>query len=154
MTNCGCEVQPRASLVTDDMTGSESDFITEGQLLRGEITVALNDANGQLTADELARFRDGLQTMNVAFADYGVTLVEADPTETDYAHVQISVDTTSACGGLAEGVLGLYETSGLITLIDGWDWYTGADPAQIGDRATRFPDRRDPRAGPRAWLGA
>lgn len=121
-----------ASLVTDNMNGSELDFIVDGQLVRGELTVSLVDAVGQLTTDERARFADALQTINTAFADYGVTFVEAESTEIEYANVQIVIDSTSSCGGLSDGVLGCTDTATRVTLIDGWNWYTGADPTQIG----------------------
>ena len=34
-------------------------------------------------------------------------------------------------GGLAEGVLGCEDDSG-VTLVQGWNWYTGAAPSAIG----------------------
>ena len=120
-----------ASLVTDDMTGSALDLITEGQLARGEIVVALTDAVDQVTAAEHARLQDAMQTINDAFVDYGVTLVAADPTETDYANIRIRIDTTSTCGAMADGVLGCTESSGQIAVIDSWNWYTGSDTTQI-----------------------
>jgi hypothetical protein len=49
------------------------------------------------------------------------------------ANVVLDAGTTSASGGMASGVLGCFNTAtGEITIIEGWDWYAGADPSQIG----------------------
>jgi hypothetical protein len=60
-----------------------------------------------------------------------VTISEvSDPS---LANRVIDAGSTSACGGMAQGVLGCYDVSkGEITLIRGWNWYTGADPSRIG----------------------
>ena len=64
-------------------------------------------------------------------APYNVTITEvSDPT---LANIVIDTSTTSACGGMADGVLGCYnEPNSEITMIQGWNWYAGADPTQIG----------------------
>ena len=41
------------------------------------------------------------------------------------------IAANSAAGGFANGVLGC-ETEGLVTLIQGWNWYTGADSLAVG----------------------
>src|SRR5207244_5922279 len=49
--------------------------------------------------------------------------------------------TTSAAGGLADGVLGCFISDGVtgeITLIQGWNWYTGADGTLIGSNQYDF----------------
>ncbi len=49
------------------------------------------------------------------------------------ANVVLNAGTTSASGGAASGVLGCYdEATSTITMIDGWNWCAGADPAQTG----------------------
>jgi hypothetical protein len=59
-----------------------------------------------------------------------VTITEtSDPT---LANVVLDTSTTSASGGAADGVLGCYDgAAGEITVIHGWNWYAGADPAAI-----------------------
>jgi hypothetical protein len=42
------------------------------------------------------------------------------------------MDTTSAVGGYADGVLGCTTDAGLIRLIQGWNFYAGNDASQIG----------------------
>src|SRR5205814_9095517 len=50
-----------------------------------------------------------------------------------WAKIVISISTISAAGGAADGILGCYEwATGDITLIQGWDWYTGADASAVG----------------------
>jgi hypothetical protein len=51
--------------------------------------------------------------------------------DSSLANLVFRSDTTSAVGGLAEGVLGCFDSLGTITLIQGWDWYAGVDPAAI-----------------------
>jgi hypothetical protein len=55
-----------------------------------------------------------------------------ETTDPSAANVVVDTATTSAAGGYANGVLGCYTTAGEITLIQGWNWYTGSDPTQIG----------------------
>ena len=62
---------------------------------------------------------------------YGVTIYQVDPAYAASANVVIHVGATSVVGGYADGVLGCTTDLGEITLIQGWDWYTGADAAQI-----------------------
>jgi hypothetical protein len=38
----------------------------------------------------------------------------------------------TSLGGLTQGILGAMEVGGNITLVSGWNWYTGSDPTQIG----------------------
>jgi hypothetical protein len=45
--------------------------------------------------------------------------------------VVVSMASTCALGGAADGVLGC-ESPGSIALVSGWDWYAGADPSAIG----------------------
>src|SRR5262249_32452206 len=61
---------------------------------------------------------------------YGVAVVEVtDPTLAD---VTLNMDSTSAVGGYADGVLGCTTDAGQITLINGWNFYAGSDVTQIG----------------------
>jgi hypothetical protein len=109
-----------------DVSGGDA----AGQLLAGNLEVYINDPGGLFTADELARIQDAVNAVNAVVAPYGVSVAETtDPTQ---ANVVIDTASTSAVGGYADGILGCYTTTGEITLIQGWNWYVGADPAQVG----------------------
>jgi CSLREA domain-containing protein len=100
-------------------------------LLAGNLNVYLNDPAGALTADELARIQDAINTWDALLAPYSVTISQvSDPS---LANIVLDTGTASACGGMAQGVLGCYNADASeITMIQGWDWYAGADPTQIG----------------------
>jgi hypothetical protein len=100
-------------------------------LLAGNLTVYINDPSGLFTADELARIQDAINTWDTLLAPCNVTISEvSDPTQ---ANMVIDISSTSACGGVAQGVLGCFNAAnGEITMIQGWDWYAGSDPTQIG----------------------
>ncbi len=118
--------------VTQTAAGTNADNAggTAGQLLAGNVAVYVNNANGDLTSDELARIQDAINTVNAVVSPYGVTVAEvSDPTQ---ANVTLSMGTNSAAGNYGQGVLGCYTTTGAITLIQGWNWYAGSDPTQIG----------------------
>jgi hypothetical protein len=120
-------------LVTSTETNADdAPVAVEGQLLSGEVKVAMRDDTGALAADHWDRFRDALHTLNVAFGPYGVTLVESDAEDYAYANVQIDLSPSSTLGGVAEGVLGCTAAEGQITLIVGWNWYAGTEVSEIG----------------------
>ena len=48
------------------------------------------------------------------------------------ANIVLDSGSMSVLGGMAEGVLGVATTNGQITIIDGWNWYAGANAATIG----------------------
>jgi uncharacterized delta-60 repeat protein len=100
-------------------------------LMAGDLNVYINDPSGLLTADELARIQDAVSTWDALLAPYNVTInVVTDPTQ---ANMVIDTNTSSACGGMSNGVLGCFnEPNAEITMIQGWSWYAGADPTQIG----------------------
>jgi uncharacterized repeat protein (TIGR03803 family) len=109
-----------------DVSGGDA----AGQLLAGNLEVYVDNANGLFTADELARIQDAVNAVNAAVQPFGVSVAETtDPT---LANVMIDTGSTSAAGGYADGILGCYSTTGEITLIQGWNWYAGSDPTQIG----------------------
>jgi hypothetical protein len=65
-----------------------------------------------------------------------VAVVEVtDPTLAD---VTLNMDTTSAVGGFADGVLGCTTDAGQITIITGWNFYAGSDATQIGSAQYDF----------------
>jgi hypothetical protein len=112
-----------------DGTGDASGIANT--LLAGNLTVYISDPSGYFTSDELARIQDAINAWDAILAPYNVTITEvSDPT---LANLVIDIGTTSACGGAANGVLGCYnEPSNEITMIQGWNWYAGSDPSQIG----------------------
>jgi hypothetical protein len=62
----------------------------------------------------------------------------SEVTDPSLANIILDNGTTSASGSADDGVLGCYNpAAGEITLLQGWDWYAGADPTQIG------PDQYD-----------
>jgi hypothetical protein len=54
------------------------------------------------------------------------------------ANVTIDDGTTSAAGSASDGVLGCYNSTGEITILQGWNWYDGADATQIGSNHYDF----------------
>jgi hypothetical protein len=98
--------------------------------------VYLDITNGDLTANELARIQDAVTAVDAVTAPYGVAVQEVtDPTLAD---VTLNMDTTSAVGGYADGVLGCTTDAGQITIINGWNFYAGSDPTQIGSAQYDF----------------
>ena len=88
-----------------------------GGLLGGDIDLYVDNTNGELTADELARIQDAVTAVDALTEPYGVAVQEVtDPTLAD---VTLNMDTTSAVGGYANGVLGCTTDAGQITLIQG-----------------------------------
>jgi hypothetical protein len=116
-----------AGLMAD--TSGTSAATTSGALLGGDLTIAVNDPNGLLTADQQARISDAISLIDVTVAPYGVTITQIDPSSGP-ADVTIDTSSTSAVGGYADGVLGCESGTG-VTLIQGWNWYAGADPTAI-----------------------
>jgi hypothetical protein len=101
-----------------------------GALLGGDIDLYVDNTNGELTADQLARIQDAVTAVDTVTEPYGVAVMEvADPTLAD---VTLNMDTTSAVGGYADGVLGCTTDAGQITIITGWNFYAGSDQTQIG----------------------
>jgi probable HAF family extracellular repeat protein len=115
-----------AALVIDGAGGAA----TTGGLLAGDINLYVDNSNGDLTADELARIQDAVTAVDAVTEPFGVAVTEvADPTQAD---VTLNMDTTSTVGGYADGVLGCTTDAGQITLIAGWNFYAGSDATQIG----------------------
>jgi Ca2+-binding RTX toxin-like protein len=100
----------------------------------GTLLVYVDNSAGTITAEEMQRIDDAIATIDSELARYGVDLVDdsGDPSGPDGADVVIRMAATSDIGGAAQGVLGLTEMGGNITLISGWNWYVGSDPAGIG----------------------
>jgi Bacterial Ig-like domain (group 3)/Periplasmic copper-binding protein (NosD) len=103
---------------------------TAGQLLGGDLYVYVNDPNSLFTSDQLARIQDAVNAVNTLVQPYGVSVMET--TDSTLANVVIDTSTTSGAGGYADGILGCFNPTGEITMIQGWNWYAGSDPTQIG----------------------
>src|SRR5207253_9053980 len=97
------------------------------------LDVYINDPSGYFTADMLARIQDAINGIDALLVPYNVTIALVnDPA---LANVILDDGTTSASGDMAAGVLGCYNPTGSqieITMIEGWNWYAGSDPSQIG----------------------
>jgi hypothetical protein len=120
--------------LTQTAAGSDGSGDTAGvadTLVAGNLYVYINDPAGYFTADDLARIQDAITGWDALLVPYNVTISEvSDPS---LANLVVDTGTTSACGGIADGVLGCFNNgAGEVTLIQGWDWYAGADPSQIG----------------------
>jgi hypothetical protein len=67
-----------AGLVTDGSNGTT----TAGALLGGEVDLYVDNSNGDLTSDELARVQDAVNSVDATIAPYGVVINEvSDPTQ-------------------------------------------------------------------------
>jgi hypothetical protein len=116
-----------AGVTTGTASGTGSD---PGALLPGNINLYVDNSNGDLTPDELARIQDAVTAVDAVTQPYGAMVTEVtDPTLAD---VTLNMDATSAVGGYADGVLGCTTDLGQITIIAGWNIYAGSDPTQIG----------------------
>jgi hypothetical protein len=116
--------------VADGSAGSIIDTAGAGTLLAGNLNVYVNDPTGYFTADELNRIQDAINTWDGLLAPYNVQISEvSDPT---LANVVIDDGATSAAGSASDGILGCYNSTGEITILQGWNWYGGSDPTQIG----------------------
>jgi hypothetical protein len=100
-------------------------------LLAGDLAVYVDNASGAFTSDELARVHDAITSVDSLLAPYSVTVMEV--TDPALANVVLTAGTTSPSGGPEDGVLGCYDgSSSTITMLQGWNWYAGADPSQVG----------------------
>ncbi|MFI5455458.1 MAG: MBG domain-containing protein, partial [Isosphaerales bacterium] len=99
----------------------------------GNLNVYISDPAGFFTSDMLARIQDTINAWDALLVPYNVTISEvSDPT---LANLVIDDGTTSASGDMSNDVLGCYNPTVSpteITLIQGWNWYAGADATQIG----------------------
>jgi uncharacterized delta-60 repeat protein len=118
-----------STVVADGSGGSPLDSASVGTLLAGDVRANVNDPAGYFTPDELNRIQDAITAWDSLLAPYSVTITQvSDPT---LANVVIDDGTSSAAGSATDGVLGSYSSSGEITILQGWNWYAGADPTGI-----------------------
>jgi hypothetical protein len=102
---------------------------TDGGLLGGDVVVAI-DPDGAMSPEMRARVEDAIARINATLEPYGVRILAADP-NLGSAEVLLGLAPTSAVGSAADGVLGCKDEHGHVTILAGWDWYVGADPAGV-----------------------
>lgn len=112
------------------MGGTNVATISVGALLGGDIDLYVDNTNGQLTLGELARIQDAVTAVDAVTEPHGVAVIEV--TDPSLADVTLSMGTTSAVGGYADGALGCTTDAGQITIIAGWNFYAGSDATQVG----------------------
>jgi hypothetical protein len=122
--------------VADGSAGSALDTASSGTLLAGNLFVYVSDPAGYFTLDELNRIQDAITTWDSLLAPYSVTITEVS--DSTLANVILDNGTTSAAGSPTDGVLGSYSSTGEITILQGWNWYDGADLTQIGTNQYDF----------------
>jgi hypothetical protein len=101
---------------------------TPGSGLSGQsVELYVDNSNGDLTSDEVARISDAVAAIDATVAPFNVSItLVTDPT---LATETLRMDTSCILGGMADGVLGCTDDG--ITLIAGWDWYAGSDSTQL-----------------------
>jgi hypothetical protein len=117
-----------SSLTTDGVGGASGS--TAGELLAKDLYIYVNDPAGYLNSAARSRLDEAVASLDTLLAPYDVFVTET--TDGTAANLVVTPATTSPAGGYADGVLGCYTSTGELTLIEGWDWYVGTDPAGIG----------------------
>jgi Matrixin/Prealbumin-like fold domain len=93
-------------------------------LSSGTILVYVDNSQGDVTGDEQAAIDRAIASLNGDLSAFGVTLVDnsADPSGLMDSNIIITLAATSDIGGQADGVLGVTELGGSITLINTWNY--------------------------------
>jgi hypothetical protein len=108
---------------------SNSTDVSLGTVAAGVYLVSVDGLQGDLAAAEQARIDNALADWNHELGSVGVTLVDVG-SDSAAATIHIHLAAAGALGGVDDGVLG--DTCGSeITLVNGWNYYTGADAAEI-----------------------
>jgi hypothetical protein len=121
-----------AGLVVDTASGTAS----AGALLAGNLTLYVDNSTGDFTSDELARIQDAITAVNALVGPYGATIIPVDGSVGTNANIVIDANTTTVVGSYADGVLGATTQAGEVTIVQGWNWYAGADTTAVG--STQF----------------
>jgi hypothetical protein len=135
MLNLSGNVNLTQTAAGSDATGDAAGLADT--LTAGDLSVYTNDPSGDFSADELARIQDAINTWDTLLVPYNVNITEVtDPTS---ANVVLDTSTKTAAGGASDGVLGCYNgANSEITLVQGWNWYAGSDPTQVGSAQYDF----------------
>jgi hypothetical protein len=113
--------------------GASSAYVsaTANQVLYGTLTVAVQDDTGAgIDPSELSRITDALAYLNAALGSFGVDLTWAAPGAAADVHIHFAASTPE--GGAGAGVLGFTTADNDVYLVEGWTFYTGSDPTQVG----------------------
>src|SRR5207244_3550190 len=102
-----------------------------GRVSAGTYLVSVDGLQGPQADDEAARIEDALAQLNTTLGAFGVVLADYSSDLDTAPDIQIHLASTSTIGGVDQGVLGVTQLGGQITLINAWNWYTGSDPSQI-----------------------
>src|SRR5262249_52467891 len=101
-------------------------------LMGGPQFVSIQEDDGSAVPAAIqARVEDALAYWNSVLAPQGISFIEV-PAGSPGTDFPIHLGPTSVLGGAADGVLGVLAPDHTITLVTGWNWYTGSDPTQIG----------------------
>jgi hypothetical protein len=102
---------------------------------------------GDVTTEELALIDDATGAINAELGAYGVRLVDVTRAYVVAdAAIRIHLADTGDGGGAVDGVRGITDFGGDVTLIDTWNFYFGTDPSAVGRTSTT--SRRLP---PMSW---
>jgi hypothetical protein len=101
-----------------------------GELLAGDLSLYIDDPSGYLDSNARARINDSIAKLDNLLVPYSVVVTLS--TDASTANLVLDTANNSPAGGFADGVLGCYSGSDVITLIQGWSWFTGADASSIG----------------------
>jgi hypothetical protein len=132
------QLQSHVPMVVDELqlSGSGSSSLNTdgagtaaGELLAGNLSLYVDDPSGYLDSNARARIDDAITNLDNLLVPYSVTVTLSSEVAT--ANLVLDTAVTSAAGGYAEGVLGCYTNTGEITLVRGWNWFTGSDPASM-----------------------
>lgn len=94
------------------------------ELLTGIVWVSFQDPLSATLPAHRERLDDAIFSLNTTFAAYGLTLGVVPAGDEALANVRIVIADSSDCGSAADSVLGC-TSAGEVTLIAGWNWYTG-----------------------------
>lgn len=108
----------------------------QNSLQSGVYSVLVADRAGAMTDVQRLRVHDAIASLNEKINSYGVLLTEARRDSEN--SIRIAIVNDSECGDALAGVLGCTEDGNEISILSGWDWYTGADPSQIGQQQFDF----------------
>ena len=78
------------------------------------------------------RIAVAMASINPEARPLALRLVEAGSENFDNADIRIQPSRTQRISSMSDGVLGVTEFGGEITIITGWNYYLGADPNAVG----------------------
>ena len=137
--NQGGDISLMAETGGTSSTANATLLTALSNLNTGTLLVSFTDTvAGDDVADEQTRISDALTNLDSELGSLGVNLVLATPDQANNADITVTVSSTSDIGGAAQGVLGVTQIGGQITLISGWNWYLGSDPSAIGSEQYDF----------------